>query len=405
MAPESKEVTIYIASWGNPLAWRKVEYKCDGETKSGFTSAVCAKANHYLIYAQDSAATATSSTTLEEAVQCAQEAGLQAAKEKTTRIEPSDWTNLRPTVENTPSARQRRRKDAHPIVVGAAGRYAGYEYKAAPDQIAAEPLAKLWQAIDTKLSGAPEGANIRLHLDLTHGVNYMPVLLQTAQHLANILQAAGASAVTIDAYNTTPEDWHYVKVYHQHTTHIYFPQKPHTTAARALYYGAILHLTYLCGEEQPRHAPHALQITPHYQDRQISYTPQVQYDPVYEELLAQAACRNAPKTRTINTLKNWHIASKLPPNTSALVKHELKKIEEALQAQTKETCLKDLPKLADVAKPLQCASEDDMRNFLAHAGLIPAHIRVTPHGKDWVLHLDDCGKRREGKSATFKCLE
>jgi len=46
-----------------------------------------------------------------------------------------------------------------------------------------------------------------------------------------------------------------------------------------------------------------------------------------------------------------------------------------------------------------------MRNFLAHAGLIPAHIRVAPQGNDWVLHLDDCGKQREGDSVTFKCLE
>jgi len=46
-----------------------------------------------------------------------------------------------------------------------------------------------------------------------------------------------------------------------------------------------------------------------------------------------------------------------------------------------------------------------MRHFLAHAGLIPAHIRVKPQGNDWVLHLDDCGKRQEGDSATFKCLD
>jgi len=332
---ESNEVTIYIASWGNPLAWRKVEYKCNGKTNSGFTSAVCAEANRYLIYVQDSAATAISSTTLEEAVQCAQKAGLQVTKEKagdreTTRIEPSNWTNLRPTVENyVKCVAEKAGINAEIIVAGAAGRYAGYEYKATPDQIASELLAKLWQAIGDK---PLKEANIRLHLDLTHGVNYMPVLLlQTAQHLANILLAAGAKSVTIDAYNATPEDWHYVKVYHQHTTHIYFTQKPHDKAAKALYYGAILHLTYLCGEEQPQHAPKALQITPHHQGSQISYTPQVQYNHVYEELLAQAACRNAPKTRTISALKNWYIVSKLPPNTSALVKHELDKISDILQ--------------------------------------------------------------------------
>jgi len=248
---QSKEATIYIASWGNPLSWKKVEYKCNGETEGGFTSAVCAKADHYLIYVQDSAATAISSTALEEAVECAQEAGLQVAKDKTTSIKPSDWTNLRPTVEKyAKCVAEKAGIDPHPIAVGAAGKYAGYEYRATSDQIASELLAKLWQAIDDKLGGALKEANIRLHLDLTHGVNYMPaILLQTAQHLANILLAAGAKSVTIDAYNATPEDWHYVKVYHQHTTHIYFPQKPHNKAAKALYYGAVLHLTYLCGEE------------------------------------------------------------------------------------------------------------------------------------------------------------
>jgi len=131
----------------------------------------------------------------------------KAGDRETTRIEPSDWANLRPTVDKyVKCVAEKAGIDAHPIVVGAAGRYAGYEYKATPDQIAAELLAKLWQAIDAKLGGAPEGANIRLHLDLTHGVNYMPVLLlHTAQHLANILLAAGAKSVTIDAYNAPPK--------------------------------------------------------------------------------------------------------------------------------------------------------------------------------------------------------
>jgi len=78
-----------------------------------------------------------------------------------------------------------------------------------------------------------------MHLDVTHGVNFMPtVTLYVTRLLAGAALLYGYSKVKIHVYSATPTDWSYEEMYSEEIDHLQLLWKPSSPALRALYYGA-----------------------------------------------------------------------------------------------------------------------------------------------------------------------
>lgn len=389
-------IKIYVATWGNPLSWKRVEYNCDEDGKmrgKGVSTIVCAEADLYLVHMLDSAVTAVFKDADKEVLNCAKEAGLSVEPEG--KVSPTDWGRLREIVRRYGKCVAKAMgRYAEVVATGSRGRYAGVQYGAATDQIAAELLHGLWSAVDGRfgeeLRKAAEdrqsNLQVELTLDVTHGVNFMPaVALYVAPHLASLMLAAGARQVTIKAYNATPEDWHYVKVFSTNIRHLQFPAPPVTWHAKALYLGALLQFAEKC----PVRPPDPPASPPTYDGGRVTYKSHAEYQRYYELLLAAVACRTAPSPPTLKRLMKWHLVDVLPPTASAILRDELNDILQALKGAAGEVRLNELDNYKH-AKPLNCNKYQDYRNFVAHAGLAAAHItaRPTPDG-DWELKSDE----------------
>lgn len=390
-----------MATWGNPLSWRRVRYNCDEEgerQEAGVSTIVCAEADLYLIYMLDSAATARSRGAEEDVVNCAKEAGLSVRQSpEDVAAGPSDWGRVREIVRRYGKCVAKAMgRDAEVVVTGARGRYSGVEYTATADQIAAELLHGLWSAVDGKFGEAFRKAaedrqsnlHVELTLDVTHGVNFMPaVALYVAPHLASLMLAAGAKQVAVKAYNATPEDWQYVKVFSANIRHLQFPAPPETRPARALYLGALLQFAEMCPDVRPPDAP-ASPPTYDEKEKKAAYRPSAKYQRYYEQLLASVACRTAPNPPTLLSLMGWHLVNVLPPTAFAILKDELDDIFHALEGAHGAVRLAELESYKH-AKPLVPCDEQAFRNFAAHAGLAAAHITARPtRGGDWELASD-----------------
>ncbi len=378
--------TLYLATWGNPLEWQTVEYQCGGgEKRSGFASVVCAEADRYVVYVLDSVITASGGgqgrPPNRDAVEAARSAGL-AVDEKDGRvtISPPQCEGWRRYVREYIGALARRAGvEASVVATAAVGRLGGRLYRGTPDLVLSELIHGLWREVEAL--GPPSG-QLRIAVDVTHGVNFMPtVALWAARLIASLALAAGYEKAVVQAYNATPGEWHYVKVYSEEVTHIQFPRPPARPAPRALYYGAPLHYAHLCREEaeppDPTREPQCNGAEVHYP------TPHVKPLDLYEAILTKAACPQTPPT--LRKLAQWHLVKALTPTARRVVEHELNNIANRAQAINKCTKLADLlPYAADDPQPCR----DDNRNFVAHAGLLASHTTICPHGDDHQLIID-----------------
>ncbi|MGC9119734.1 MAG: CRISPR-associated DxTHG motif protein, partial [Thermoproteus sp.] len=233
--------TLYLATWGNPLEWQEVEYECgEGERKKGFASAVCADADRYVIHVLDSVIAASGGgagrPVNKAAIEAAREAGLEQREDGgRVSIAPPDCEGWRDYVERYVrglAARAGIEESRTAVVATAAvGRLGGRTYGGTPDLMLSELLYGLWHQVGRL--GEPEG-QLRLVVDVTHGVNFMPaVALWAARLAASLALAAGYERAVVQAYNATPGNWQYVKVYSEEVTHLQFPRLPARRAARA----------------------------------------------------------------------------------------------------------------------------------------------------------------------------
>ncbi|ABP50698.1 MAG: CRISPR-associated DxTHG motif protein [Pyrobaculum arsenaticum] len=387
---------LYVATWGNPLEWREVDYQCDGRgVRRGFASAVCAEADKYVVHVLDSVVTASGGgqgrPLNPHAVEAAKKAGLKVVeKDGAVHVEPPQCEKWREYARRYVEELLRRIGIEGTVVVTAAvGRLSNKTYRGTPDLILSELIWGLWQAV--KELGEPKG-QLDIHLDVTHGINFMPTAaLWAARLVASIALAAGYDKVVLKAYNSTPNQWHYVEVFTEEVTHIQFPRPPRSPAAKALYYGAPIHYAHLCKEEQCHEPPTA---EPTCVDNEVHY-PQPRTTPLqlYEILLTQAGCPQS--IPTLKQLKDWHLVKVLPPTASMVVRHELSAIQKALGRRKIGKCTKlieILPYAAGDPNPCQ----DDNRNFVAHAGLLADHTELCPHGDDYQIKIEE---------ATMKCLQ
>ncbi|HII46806.1 CRISPR-associated DxTHG motif protein [Pyrobaculum aerophilum] len=387
---------LYVATWGNPLEWQEVEYQCDGARKRGFASAVCAEADTYVIFVLDSVITAAGGgrgkRVNPHAVAAAKKAGLRVNEVgEEVSVEPPQCEGWRAYARRYVEELARVIGiEAAVVVTAALGRLGRRVFKGNPDIMLSELLWGLWQAV--KGLGAPKG-QLTILLDVTHGINFMPTAaLWAARLVASIALAAGYDKVVLQAYNSTPYEWHYVKVFSEEITHIQFPQLPKSPAARALYYGAPLHYALLC-REIPWPSPPA--VEPRCQGGEIHYPPLgVKPLQLYEELLTAAGC--PPRTPTLKELMEWRLVRVLTPTARKVVHHELNSVYNALRNRKLERCTK-LAELLPYAfeDPEPCV--EDNRNFVAHAGLLASHTELCPHGDDYQIKVN--------LNAAMPCLE
>ncbi|CCC81879.1 CRISPR-associated DxTHG motif protein [Thermoproteus tenax] len=413
---------LYIATWGNPLAWSEVEYDCgDGRRARSFTSSVCAEADARVVVALDSVVAAEGNN--RAAAEAAREAGLpveEVAEGGTGRakyiVGPPDCGEWRLRArEYVRRLAGKAGVEAEPVVVAALGRLGGWEFRGWPDLVLWELLMGLWRV----LKGLEPKGQLDIYLDITHGINFMPaVALHAARLLASLALARGFERAVLKAYNALPGTWQLAKVYSETFDSILFPQPPETDLGRALYYGAPLHFALLsAGAEEPE-----LEVELRCEGRAVAYqivdrkarssddrgpaqrggAQSAAPERLYELLLAVAASEGARGLLAggsrvwLKGLMQWGLVDRLGPTARAVAKAELNRLYTAAQKLSAGECRRyaellpfDLPERGDV-----CG--DASRHFIAHAGLLAHYTTVCREsGGEAVVEVD---------KETFKCL-
>lgn len=388
--------TLYVATWGSPLNWKPVVYRCSGGEKTGFSSIVCAKADRYVVYALDSALTAAAKRSEVDGriLEAARGSGLEVAEEgDRVAVRPAEGREWREALRRYMKAvAEAMGYEVEVVATGSRGLYGGYLYEATPDHILAELMLGLWRQVEAL--GEP-GGTLEIMLDVTHGVNFMPTIsLYAARLLAGAALLRGYDSVKISVWNATPQEWSYEALFSDSVDHLQFLWKPKIQAVRALYYGAPLHYAALCREvEEPDYRSEPKPICGEGPCR-VTYGEKPDYRSLYERLLAWAGCRDLPGT--LSQYRQWHVVKKLNPTAKLLVQHELEDIKMSLDGRRLGGCttLADLKGIAPSRAGEPCGK--DNRDFVAHAGLLDSYTKICRHGDDYTIQIDE---------RTYKCLE
>jgi CRISPR-associated protein Csx1 len=387
---------LYVATWGSPLNWRPVVYRCRGGERPGFSSIVCAEADRYVVYALDSALTAAARSGEVDGrmLEAARSSGLEVAEEGgRIAVRPAEGEGWREALRRYMRAvAGAMGREVEVVATGSRGLYGGYLYEAAPDHILAELVLGLWRQVEAL--GEP-GGTLEMALDVIHGVNFMPTIsLYAARLLAGAALLRGYDRVEISVWNATPQEWSYEALFVDSVDHLQFFWTPRLPAARALYYGAPLHYAALCREaEEPDYRAEPKPVCGEGPCR-VVYGGKPDYRALYERLLARAGCRDLPAA--LGQYRQWHVVRKLNPTARLLVQHELDDIRRRLDRRRPSGCatLADLKDMAPSRAGEPCG--EDNRDFVAHAGLLDSYTKVCRHGDDYAIQIDE---------RTYRCLE
>ena len=428
---KSSVVTVYIATWGNPLNWRYVEYDCGGGNKSrGFASIVCASgASRYIVYVLDSVLTIPLSFNNEDAYKV-----LKGLEEETRKIRVNDkeklivpteelrsideWRDLvRRYVESLALKWLGEGVDVRVMVTPSLGRYASWTYEGNYEIVIMELLQQLWMNIRDSIKN---GAQLRLNIDLTHGVNFMPTLtLYVSRLLASLALINGASSVTITAYNATPEEWRYEKVFSEVQENIVVPGNPTDPRVRALMMGLVPFMHRLCvdsGEREPMFdvpvmINHGARLV-RYDIRGANYKKHGEY---YETLLAYYACRairglGDEYGLRLSRLLKENVFDKVSPVVSRLVKEEVNNMQNTI-ISVRDKAKDELKHGVTYAKLLSYRSESYVeggeskelskgdcgrleRHAIAHAGFLKDYTIIRECGDDYCITIDDANYQK-----------
>jgi CRISPR-associated protein Csx1 len=151
--------TLYVATWGSPLNWKPVVYRCSGGERTGFSSIVCAKADRYVVYALDSALTAAAKRSEVDGriLEAARGSGLEVAEEgDRVAVRPAEGREWRVALRRYMKAvAGAMGYEVEVVATGSRGLYGGYLYEATPDHILAELVLGLWRQVEAL--GEPGG--------------------------------------------------------------------------------------------------------------------------------------------------------------------------------------------------------------------------------------------------------
>jgi CRISPR-associated protein Csx1 len=436
---QSSVVTVYVATWGNPLNWRYVEYDCGGGNKSrGFASIVCTgDVRRYIIYALDSVLTTQVSLNNEDAYEVLKRLEEEThkirvtisekdkeEKERSVTVTPTkeldslnEWRDLVKRYVESLVFKLRGSVDVRVVVTSSLGKYRVgstdfWSYEGHYELMIMELLQQLWANVKDLIY---DGVQLKLHIDLTHGVNFMPALtLYVSRLLASLALINGASSVTITAYNATPEEWRYEKVFSEVQESIVVPENPTDPRVRALMMGLVPFMHRLCvdsGEQEPMFdvpvtIDHGAKLV-RYDIRGANYKKHGEY---YEALLAYYACRairglGDEHGLRLSGLLRENVFDKVSPVVSRLVKEEVNNIQNTI-IRVRDMAWVRLKRGVTYAKLLgyrlgfyveESESREPSigdcrkleRHAIAHAGFLRDYTIIRECGDDYCITIDD----------------
>nr|MCG2887511.1 hypothetical protein [Vulcanisaeta sp.] len=238
--------------------------------------------------------------------------------------------------------------------------------------------------------------------------------LYVSRLLASLALINGASSVTITAYNATPEEWRYEKVFSEVQESIVVPGNPTDPRVRALMMGLVPFMHRLCvdsGEQEPMFdvpvtIDHGAKLV-RYDIRGANYKKHGEY---YEALLAYYACRairglGDEHGLRLSGLLRENVFDKVSPVVSRLVKEEVNNIQNTI-IRVRDVAWVRLKRGVAYAKLLgyrlgfyveESESREPSigdcgrleRHAIAHAGFLKDYTIIRECGDDYCITIDD----------------
>jgi CRISPR-associated protein Csx1 len=430
---QSSVVTVYVATWGNPLNWRYVEYDCGGGNKSrGFASIVCTgDVRRYIIYALDSVLTTQVSLNNEDAYEVLKRLEEEThkirvtisekdkeEKERSVTVTPTkelnglnEWRDLVKRYVESLVFKLRGSVDVRVVVTSSLGRYRVgstdfWLYEGHYELMIMELLQQLWANVKDLIY---DGVQLKLHIDLTHGVNFMPALtLYVSRLLASLALINGASKVTITAYNAIPEVWRYEKVFSEEQDSIVVPEKPSDSRVRALMMGLVPFVYRLCIDGDEQEPKVNVLATIDHSAKSVKYDIKgKKYRNHYEALLAYYTCKAIKGLGDeyglrLSKLLETNIFDRVSPVVSRLVKEEVNNMQNTI-ISVRDKAKDELKHGVTYAKLRSYRSESYVeggeiskgdcgrleRHAIAHAGFLKDYTIIRECGDDYCITIDD----------------
>jgi CRISPR-associated protein Csx1 len=433
---QSSVVTVYVATWGNPLNWRYVEYDCGGGNKSrGFASIVCTgDVRRYIIYALDSVLTTQVSLNNEDAYEVLKRLEEEAhkirvaisekdkeKKERSVTVTPTkelsglnEWRDLVKRYVESLVFKLRGSGDVRVVVTSSLGRYRVgstdfWLYEGHYELMIMELLQQLWANVKDLIY---DGVQLKLHIDLTHGVNFMPALtLYVSRLLASLALINGASKVTITAYNAIPEVWRYEKVFSEEQDSIVVPEKPSDSRVRALMMGLVPFVYRLCIDGDEQEPKVNVLATIDHSAKSVKYDIKgKKHRNHYEALLAYYTCKAIKGLGDeyglrLSKLLETNIFDRVSPVVSRLVKEEVNNMQNTI-ISVRDKAKDELKHGVTYAKLLgyrlgfyveESESREPSigdcgrleRHAIAHAGFLKDYTIIRECGDDYCITIDD----------------
>lgn len=423
----SNRKVLYVATWGNPLEWRQVQYECENGSKaSGYASIVCVKnVDRLVLIVFDSIITAQRRVSIqgvdEPAIECAKRCGLSVNREgDRIFIEPgnvgrlSEWRGKVEEYVRCFAGRQGVDDSKLDVVAIASigrfpvgGYYWSYEGGYA-ELIASEILYGLWSRVRDVVNSR-SGVDVEVILDVTHGINFLPTLAyHIIRYVAMLMIIRGARKVIIKLFNASPGDYKYLKVFSETIEHVDIPPGLDSPIAKILKYGVLPVLYNACAdvkdeikEVEPPLGDEKVEIST--QDRVVRYKVKgVKLDQYLSNLVAREACEYA--TNRVEEIMKSHLKDRLPHVPRILLEIELNNLYENSKKILKigeEKLYSDIRKKSEEEikgiDKCDCREDVNRRHFIAHGGLLAGCTRVKRVGeKELEIHLD---------KEILKCLE
>ena len=430
---QSLVVTVYVATWGNPLNWRYVEYDCGGGNKSrGFASIVCTgDVRRYIIYALDSVLTTQVSLNNEDAYEVLKRLEEEThkirvtisekdkeEKERSVTVTPTkelnglnEWRDLVKRYVESLVFKLRGSGDVRVVVTSSLGRYRVgstdfWLYEGHYELMIMELLQQLWANVKDLIY---DGVQLKLHIDLTHGVNFMPALtLYVSRLLASLALINGASKVTITAYNAIPEVWRYEKVFSEEQDSIVVPEKPSDSRVRALMMGLVPFMHRLCIDGDEQEPKVNVSATIDHSAKSVKYDIKgKKHRNHYEALLAYYTCKAIKGLGDeyglrLSKLLETNIFDRVSSVVSRLVKEEVNNIQNTI-INVRDRAKDELKHGVTYAKLRSYRSESYVeggeiskgdcgrleRHAIAHAGFLKDYTIIRECGDDYCITIDD----------------
>ncbi|ADN50533.1 CRISPR-associated DxTHG motif protein [Vulcanisaeta distributa] len=419
---------VYIATWGNPLEWRAVSYKCTDEDLCGsrerecrdtYSSIKCmSNADIYVIYVLDSVITASAGQQNPKAVECARKYSLCANNECSKLAPPSrvgDLSGWRDLVKGYIECIVREllgdTRNVRVVVTSLRGRLGDWEFAGgnSPDLIASELLVGLWNSIKDLIT---DDERLYLFLDVTHGINFMPTLTyQMTRYIATLALIKGAGEVFIRVYNALPGSFEVIKLIYENMRQLVLPQEVTDEVVKALSYGALAVIPKVLsrnGACRENHINFQVDAEINHGERKVKYEHKGDIKPynVYSKLIEEVLCGDNVFRQAVGRggviklrdLMNHRLIDKLSDVARVVIQDELNDMYNAISKAVNLGLRVYDNYYSDIILPMchegfprqcKCVGKEDMRNFIAHAGLLKNCTKIVKCDDDYCIAIDD----------------